>query len=158
MHPNERKLRLCISLALEGQPWFQSLRVLHPRSNFKSPVRLAARTLCGKCVKVRLTPSSEDTTSKCFGRPLLTSANPSVPVHLPSAQKEAWKTMLPQRFHQDIQVMEKRYQRRWDEAMMGDYIWSLVREDSTTYKRKNLSNVHFWSPVKNDYFIHLWKM
>jgi len=48
-----------------------------------------------------------------------------------------------ERFHQDIQVMEKRYQGRWDEAMMGDYIWSLVREDSTTYKRKNLSNVHF---------------
>ena len=48
-----------------------------------------------------------------------------------------------ERFHQDIQVMEKRYQGRWDEAMMGDYIWSLVREDSTTYKRKSLSNVHF---------------
>ena len=54
-----------------------------------------------------------------------------------------------ERFHQDIQVMEKRYQWRWDEAMMGDYIWSLVREDSTTYKRKSLSNVHF---------DHLWKM
>ena len=47
------------------------------------------------------------------------------------------------RFHQDIQVMEKRYQWKWDEAMMRDYIWSLVREDSTTYKRKSLSNVHF---------------
>ena len=27
-----------------------------------------------------------------------------------------------ERFHQDIQVMEKRYQGRWDEAMMGDYL------------------------------------
>ena len=64
-HPNERKLRLRISLALEGQLWSLSRRVLQPRS------------------------------SKFFGRPLLMSANPSVPVHLPSAQKEAWKTMLP---------------------------------------------------------------
>ena len=27
-----------------------------------------------------------------------------------------------ERFHQDIQVMEKRCQGRWDEAMMGDYV------------------------------------
>ena len=38
-----------------------------------------------------------------------------------------------ERFHQDIQVMEKRYQGRWDEAMMGDYLWNLVRKCSITY-------------------------
>ena len=27
-----------------------------------------------------------------------------------------------ERFHQDIQVMEKRYQGRWNQAMMGDYV------------------------------------
>ena len=27
-----------------------------------------------------------------------------------------------ERFHQDIQVMDKRYQERWNEAMMGDYV------------------------------------
>ena len=48
-----------------------------------------------------------------------------------------------ERFHQDIQVMEKRYQGRWDEAMMGDYAWNLVRKCNTTYKRKSYSNVHF---------------
>ena len=26
------------------------------------------------------------------------------------------------RFHQDIQVMQKRYQGRWNEVMMGDYV------------------------------------
>ena len=31
-----------------------------------------------------------------------------------------------ERFHQDIQVMEKRYQGRWDAGMMRDYIWGLV--------------------------------
>ena len=48
-----------------------------------------------------------------------------------------------ERFHQDIQVMEKRYQGRWDEAMMGDYVWNLVRKCNTTYKQKSHSNVHF---------------
>ena len=33
-----------------------------------------------------------------------------------------------ERFHQDIQVMEKRYQGRWNEAMMGDYVWNLMRK------------------------------
>ena len=48
-----------------------------------------------------------------------------------------------ERFHQDIQVMEKRYQGRWDEAMMGDYVWNLVRKCNITYKRKSYSNAHF---------------
>lgn len=49
-----------------------------------------------------------------------------------------------ERFHQDIMVMEKRYQGRWDEAMMGDYVWGLVRSDSSqNYKRKARSNLHF---------------
>ena len=32
--------------------------------------------------------------------------------------------------------MEQRYQRRWNEAMMGDYVWNLMRKCNTTYKRK----------------------
>jgi hypothetical protein len=32
------------------------------------------------------------------------------------------------RFQQDILTMEKRYQGRWDPAMMGDYCWFLIRE------------------------------
>ena len=32
-----------------------------------------------------------------------------------------------ERFHQDIELMEKRYKDRWDSTMMGDYIWSLIR-------------------------------
>lgn len=48
-----------------------------------------------------------------------------------------------ERFHQDIQIMEKRYQGRWDSAMMGDYIWGLVRADAGQHKRKMRSSVHF---------------
>ena len=47
------------------------------------------------------------------------------------------------RFYQDIQVIEKRHQGSWDEAMMKDYVWNLMRKCNTTYKRKNYSNVHF---------------
>lgn len=48
-----------------------------------------------------------------------------------------------ERFHQDILVMEKRYQGRWDAAMMGDYVWGLVRCDETQHKRKCRSSLHF---------------
>ena len=33
-----------------------------------------------------------------------------------------------ERFHQDIKVMEARYQGRWDVAMMADYCWCLKRD------------------------------
>ena len=32
-----------------------------------------------------------------------------------------------ERFHQDISVMEQRYQGHWNEAMLADYCWSLCR-------------------------------
>ena len=33
-----------------------------------------------------------------------------------------------ERFHQDIQTMEERYQGRYDTKMMADYCWSLKRD------------------------------
>ena len=47
------------------------------------------------------------------------------------------------RLYKDIQVMEKRCQGRWNEAMMRGYVWKLKRKCNTTYKRKNYLNVHF---------------
>lgn len=41
-----------------------------------------------------------------------------------------------ERFHQDISVMERRYQGRWDPAMMGDFCWVLQKEDDSPHKRK----------------------
>ena len=32
-----------------------------------------------------------------------------------------------ERFHQDIKVMEERYQGRWDTHMMADYCWNFQR-------------------------------
>ena len=33
-----------------------------------------------------------------------------------------------ERFHQDIKIMNCRYQGRWDIHMMADYCWSLVKQ------------------------------
>ena len=33
-----------------------------------------------------------------------------------------------ERFHQDIKVMEERYQGRWDAHMMSDYCWTLIHD------------------------------
>lgn len=47
-----------------------------------------------------------------------------------------------ERFHQDLKVMEARYQGRWDVSMMADYCWSIKRECPQiehcrkSYKRK----------------------
>lgn len=41
-----------------------------------------------------------------------------------------------ERFHQDIMVMENRYQGRWDINMMADYCWTLQRETQDSKKRK----------------------
>ena len=48
-----------------------------------------------------------------------------------------------ERFHQDIMVMEKRYVGSWNERMMGDYVWNLLRESPIDYKRKSRSSVRF---------------
>ena len=41
--------------------------------------------------------------------------------------------------HQDIRVMEERYQGRWDASMLADYCWCLKRDVLTTeHKRKSL--------------------
>ena len=41
-----------------------------------------------------------------------------------------------ERFHQDIQVMENRYQGRWDSHMMSDYCWSLMRANPDALHKK----------------------
>jgi hypothetical protein len=48
-----------------------------------------------------------------------------------------------ERFHQDIKVMEERYQGRWNASMMGDYVWNLMRSGESLYNRQSRSNVHF---------------
>lgn len=48
-----------------------------------------------------------------------------------------------ERFHQQMKIMERRYQGFWDEAMMGDYCWFLFRETNCKHNRRSDSNNHF---------------
>ena len=49
-----------------------------------------------------------------------------------------------ERFHQDISVIEGRYQGRYDAKMMGDFCCYLQRESkNSSYKRKAKCAKHF---------------
>ncbi|GFY13667.1 uncharacterized protein TNCV_4960371 [Trichonephila clavipes] len=42
-----------------------------------------------------------------------------------------------ERFYQDIVAMECRYQDRWDESMLAEYCWTVIRDTlASTYKRQ----------------------
>ena len=46
-----------------------------------------------------------------------------------------------ERFHQDIKVREERYQGRWDQPMMADYCWNLLRDCPDVHHSRK-SNKH----------------
>ena len=48
----------------------------------------------------------------------------------------AYSDEMGERMHQDLKIMEKRYQGRWDQHMMGDYCWFLKRDDTKPKKKK----------------------
>ena len=49
-----------------------------------------------------------------------------------------------ERFHQDIKVMEERYQGKWDCHMMADYCWSIQREEpGKLHARKSIKRSFF---------------
>ena len=47
-----------------------------------------------------------------------------------------------ERFHQDIKIMEQRYQGRWDEVMMADFCWMLKRETKIQGKKRRRNPLH----------------
>ena len=48
-----------------------------------------------------------------------------------------------ERFHQDVKSFEERYKDQYNESMMGDYIWNLVRESELTYNRQSRKKTFF---------------
>ena len=48
-----------------------------------------------------------------------------------------------ERFHQDIKVMEERYQGRWDVNMIADYCWNLKRDITTANHRQKTRKRNF---------------
>ena len=62
-------------------------------------------------------------------------ANMSVKFHFLFSHLESFQDNLGdvsdeqgERFHQDIKIMEDRYQGRWDKRMMADFCWSKARD------------------------------
>ena len=47
------------------------------------------------------------------------------------------------RFHQHILDFGCRYQGQYNENMMEDYIWGLIRESDLQYSRKSRNPTHF---------------
>lgn len=73
----------------------------------------------------------------------------SLKVHMLHAHLDQFKDNLGayseeqgERFHQDVMNFEQRYQGHYNENMMGDYIWGLIRESSYLHRRKT-KNIHF---------------
>ena len=48
-----------------------------------------------------------------------------------------------ERFRQDIKSFEERYKGQYNERMMGDYIWNLVRKSELTYNRQSRKKTSF---------------
>ena len=48
-----------------------------------------------------------------------------------------------ERFHQDIKIIEERYQDRWNANMMADYCWNLQRDNVNTSHSRKSKKEHF---------------
>ena len=48
-----------------------------------------------------------------------------------------------ERFHQDINVREERYQGRWDKDMMADYCWNLQCDYPVQFHKRISYKKHF---------------
>ena len=59
--------------------------------------------------------------------------------------------------HQDIKVMEERYQDQWDTHMMADYCWCLMQDCSKkNYKRKSFKRTFLhMSSINSHYSQHI---
>ncbi|XP_058885016.1 uncharacterized protein LOC131737778 [Acipenser ruthenus] len=74
----------------------------------------------------------------------------SLKVHILDAHLDKFKENMGayseeqgERFHQDMLDFERRNQGQYNENMMGDYIWGLIRESDLQYNRKSRKTTHF---------------
>lgn len=52
-----------------------------------------------------------------------------------------------ERFHQQLKEMERRYHGFYNTAMMGDYVWSLIRHtNNDVYQKQRRSHQFFQLP------------
>lgn len=76
--------------------------------------------------------------------------NMSLKLHMLASHLDKFKSNLGayyeehgERFHQDIKNFERRFQGQYNENMMGDYVWNLVRDSNEDYSWKTRKNLHF---------------
>src|SRR6218665_1063894 len=74
----------------------------------------------------------------------------SLKVHILDAHHHKFKDNMGayseeqgERFHQDILDFKRRLQGQYNENMMGDYIWGLLRESDLQYTHKSRKTNHF---------------
>ncbi|KAL6487813.1 hypothetical protein MHYP_G00044390 [Metynnis hypsauchen] len=74
----------------------------------------------------------------------------SLKIHILDAHLDKFKENMGayseeqgERFHQDIMNFERRYQGQYNENMMGDYTWGLIRESDLQYSRRSRKTTHF---------------
>lgn len=74
----------------------------------------------------------------------------SLKVHILDAHLDKFKENIRsyseeqgERFHQDMMDFEHRYQGSYNENMMGDCIYGLIREINLQYKRQSRKHTHF---------------
>ena len=76
--------------------------------------------------------------------------NMSLKLHMLASHLDKFKSNMGayseehgERFHQDIKSFERRYQGQYNENMMGDYIWNLLRESNEDHNRNSRKKLHF---------------
>ena len=70
----------------------------------------------------------------------------SLKVHILDAHLEKFKENIgaySEEHHQDILDFEHRYQLQYNEKMIMDYIWRLIRKSDLQYTRKSRKITHF---------------
>ena len=55
-----------------------------------------------------------------------------------------------ERFHQDISSMEKRYQGKWNYAMLSDYYWTLARDAPPMEYKRQAKHLMIFCVLKNE--------
>jgi len=56
--------------------------------------------------------------------------------------KITWETTQKSKV-KDVRSFEKRYKGQYNESVMGDYIWNLLRESELTYDRQSRKKYFF---------------
>lgn len=91
------------------------------------------------------TPDHVNVVKNCISAYKQLGANMSLKIHLLDSHLDFFPEHLRsvsdehgEHFHQDISVMESRYQGRWSAAMLADYCWTLQHDiPNAQHKRKS---------------------